>query len=504
MKKGELFLSVTKVKSCAHFINGEWDNSSESIFQHYNPSTGELLVDVPMASQETVKRAIASARDAFAGWSQTPIVKRSQILYKFKQLLEAEFDNLAKLLSLEHGKIVIESKGSLRRGLEVVELACSMPALYKGDTLRNVGGGVDYETHRFPLGVCAGITPFNFPAMIPMWMFPVAIMAGNTFVLKPSPQTPLTTTRLVELMFDAGLPKGVLNLVHGGKEVVDILLTHQDIQAVSFVGSTPVAKYIYQTGTNKGKRVQAAGGAKNYALVVQDAPIENTVNAIISSVFGSAGERCMATSIIIGTDEAVDRILPTLKSTAQNMVLGRTDIEYQPDLGPVISKEHKARIEGYIQTGVDEGAELVLDGRNPDVRDSNTGYFVGPTIFDHAKPDMTIVKDEIFGPVLTIIRVESIHEAVEQMNKSSYGNAAVVYTNNGKIARAVQEKAECGMVGINVGVPAPMGLFPFAGWKDSFFGDLHVQDMEGIDFYTKKKVIMKRWFDSDELNAIVF
>ena len=491
-------------QSCSHIINGKKDDSAESYFIHHNPSTGDDLVQVPMASSALVDDAVSAAQAVFEGWANTPIVKRSQIMYKYKDLLESNFDDLAKLLSLEHGKIVVEAKGSLRRGLEVVELACSMPAVYKGDTLRNVGGGVDYETHRFPIGVCAGITPFNFPAMIPLWMFPVSIMAGNTFILKPSPQTPLTTTRLVELANEAGLPNGVLNLVHGGKEVVDKLLTHPDIKAVSFVGSTPVAKYIYQTGTHEGKRVQAAGGAKNYALVAKDAPIDNTVNALISSVFGSAGERCMATSIIIGADDAVDRLLPAIKKAAENMKLGRTDCENQPDLGPVISKEHKERIEGYIQKGIDEGAELVLDGRNPKVDGEPNGYFVGPTIFDHVKPGMAIADEEIFGPVLCIMRVPSIGEAITQMNKSPFGNAAVVYTNNGKLARALQDKVECGMIGVNVGVPAPMSLFPFSGWKDSFFGDLHVQDMEGIDFYTKKKVIMKRWFDSDELNAIVF
>jgi malonate-semialdehyde dehydrogenase (acetylating) / methylmalonate-semialdehyde dehydrogenase len=490
--------------SVSHFVNGKWDHTANNYFDHHNPSTGGPLAKVPMASTQLVNKSVETAQKAFEQWANTPVVKRAQIFYKYKDLLESQFDDLAKLLSLEHGKIVGESKGSLRRGIEVVELACSMPALYKGDTLRNVGGGVDYETHRFPLGVCAGITPFNFPAMIPLWMFPVAIMAGNTFVLKPSPQTPLMTTRLVELAFKAGLPEGVLNLIHGGKEVVDVLLRHPDIKAISFVGSTPVAKYIYQTGTNAGKRVQAAGGAKNYALVAQDAPIENTVNALISSIFGSAGERCMATSIVIGTNAAIDRILPTLQKTAQNMVLGRTDVDDQPDLGPVISKDHQARIEGYIQKGIDEGAELVLDGRNPKVSGTPGGFFVGPTIFDFVKSNMSIAKDEIFGPVLSIIRVANINDAIEQMNRSPYGNAAVVYTNNGKIAREIQDKAECGMIGINVGVPAPMGLFPFSGWKDSFFGDLHVQSLEGIDFYTRKKVIMKRWFDTDELNAIVF
>ena len=489
---------------CAHFINGESIHDSNFCIPHHNPSSGELLANVPNATLDVVNSAVHSAKKAYVKWANTPIVKRSQVFYRYKMLVESHFNEIAKLMSLEHGKVINEAKGSLKRGLEVVELACSMPAIYKGETLRNVGGGVDYETHRFPLGVCVGITPFNFPAMIPLWMFPVAIMAGNSFILKPSPQAPLTSRKLVELASQAGLPDGVLNLVHGGKEVVDNLLVHPDVEAISFVGSTPVAKHIYQTGTNACKRVQAAGGAKNYALVMLDTPIENTVHSLISSVFGSAGERCMATSIVIGTDDAIDRILPFLIKSAQNMRLGRTDGDDLPDLGPVISKQHKERIEGYIQTGINEGAKLVLDGRNPKVDTAPDGFFVAPTIFDHVEPDMTIVKEEIFGPVLSIIRVNNMEEAIKNINKSPYGNAAVVYTNNGNAAREIQNRVECGMIGINVGVPAPMGQFPFSGWKNSFFGDLHVQSGEGIDFYTKKKVIMKRWFDSDELSAIVF
>jgi malonate-semialdehyde dehydrogenase (acetylating)/methylmalonate-semialdehyde dehydrogenase len=497
-------MAIPIQRTCTHIINGKAIETSETYFDHLNPNTATLLTRVPLASPELVNQAVHAALAAFDDWANTPIVKRSQIFYRYKTLFEEHFEDLAKLLSIEHGKNVNEAMGSLRRGLEVIELACSLPAIYKGETLRNVGGGVDYETHRFPLGVCAGITPFNFPAMIPLWMYPVSIMAGNTFILKPSPQTPLTSTRLVELAAEAGLPSGVLNIVHGGKEVVDALLTHPDIQAISFVGSTPVARYIYQQGTHAGKRVQAAGGAKNYALVMPDAPIDNTVNALISSVFGSIGERCMATAVVIGTDEAIDRILPALKSASQQLVLGRTDGQNIPDIGPVVSKEHQARIEGYIQKGVDEGAELILDGRNPVVENALDGFFVGPTIFDHVAPEMTIATHEIFGPVLSIIRVHSLHEAIAQINKSPYGNAAVVYTNNGRVAREIQDKAECGMIGINVGVPAPMSLFPFSGWKQSFFGDLHVQSHEGLDFYTKKKVVMKRWFDDDQLNDIVF
>ncbi|RQW02913.1 CoA-acylating methylmalonate-semialdehyde dehydrogenase [candidate division KSB1 bacterium] len=490
--------------TCTHIVNGEAIDTSETFFEHLNPNTATVLTRVPLASPELVNQAVQAAKAAFAEWANTPIVKRSQIFYRYKRLFEDQFAALAQLLSTEHGKNVNEAKGSLRRGLEVIELACSLPAVYKGETLRNVGGGVDYETHRFPLGVCVGITPFNFPAMIPLWMFPISVMAGNTFILKPSPQTPLTSTRLVELAGEAGLPPGVLNIVHGGKEVVDALLTHPDIQAISFVGSTPVARYIYQQGTNAGKRVQASGGAKNYALVMPDAPIDNTVNALISSVFGSIGERCMATSVVIGTDAAIDRILPSLKNVAQQLTLGRTDGQNIPDIGPVVSKEHQERIEGYIQKGVDEGAELILDGRNPFVADAPNGFFVGPTIFDRVAPDMTIAQEEIFGPVLSIIRVNSLQNAIAQINKSPFGNAVVVYTNSGRSAREIQDKAECGMVGINVGVPAPMSLFPFSGWKQSFFGDLHVQSSEGLDFCTKKKVVMKRWFDDDQLNDIVF
>jgi len=487
------------------FVGGEWQESvTGRSVPVINPSCGESISQAPMCNRKDIDLAVNAAKKAFHSWAATSVAKRTQIMFQYKQLLEEHFADIARLLSIEHGKNLNEAKGSLRRGVEVVDLACGLAGIFKGETLRNVGGGVDYESHRFPLGVCAGITPFNFPAMIPLWMFPIAITCGNTFVLKPSPQTPLTSVRLVELAASAGLPAGVLNLVQGGKEAVDALLDHPDIQAVSFVGSTPVAKYIYQTGTNAGKRVQAAGGAKNYAVITRHAPEESTVKAILSSVFGSSGERCMATSVLIGKDEAVDHFLPLIHDAAAKMRVGRTDGDDMPDMGPVISKEHLERIHGYIKSGIEEGARLVLDGRKLRVENAGNGYFIGPTIFDHVMARMRIAKEEIFGPVLSIMRVPDLYTAIEQINKSPYGNAVVIFTNDGEQARKIQDRANCGMVGINVGVPAPMALFPFSGWKKSFFGDLHVQSREGIDFYTKKKVIMKRWFASDALSETVF
>lgn len=497
---------TTKINHpCKMFVGGEWQETvtgkSEPII---NPSCGESISQAPMCGKKDIDMAVEAAKKAYPSWASTPVVKRAQIMFQYKQLLEENFDAIARILSLEHGKNLNEARGSLRRGIEVVDLACGLAAVFKGETLRNVGGGVDYESHRFPLGVCAGITPFNFPAMIPLWMFPIAITCGNTFVLKPSPQTPLTSARLVELAASAGLPAGVLNLVHGGKEAVDVLLDHPDIKAVSFVGSTAVAKYIYQTGTNAGKRVQAAGGAKNYAVITRHAPEESTVKAILGSVFGSSGERCMATSILIGTDEAVDHFLPLIRNGAANLRVGRTDSDDIPDMGPVISKEHLERIHGYIDSGIEEGAQLVLDGRELVPENAGNGYFIGPTIFDHVTAGMRIAKEEIFGPVLSIMRVADLDAAIEVVNKSPYGNAAVIFTNDGKQAREMQDRVNCGMIGINVGVPAPMALFPFSGWKNSFFGDLHVQSREGIDFYTKKKVVMKRWFTIDKLSETVF
>ena len=415
---------MKELLECKHFINGQWINAQTTEQQAItNPSTGETISWSPLSGNKDVDDAVSSAAKAFAEWRDTPVTKRAQIMYRYKQLLEKNIDELSRLVTLEHGKNVIEARGSVGRGIEVVDLACSLPAVFKGETLHNVGGGVDYETHRFPLGVCAGITPFNFPAMIPLWMFPIAITCGNTFVLKPSPQTPLTSIRLVELLDEAGLPKGVINVVHGGKEAVDALLEHPQVQAVSFVGSTPIAKYIYQTGTNAGKRVQSAGGAKNYALLTQDAPVKETVDALIASAFGSAGERCMAMSIVIGTDGVIDKFLPHIRNAAAELIVGPTFGDETPDMGPVISQEHLGRIQNYITSGIEQGAKLILDGRKHDIINPSNGFFIGPSIFDHVKPNMRIAQEEIFGPVLCVMRVADFDAAMEQINTSPYGNA---------------------------------------------------------------------------------
>jgi len=481
--------------ACKQFIGGEWlESSSGETAPVINPSTGDVITKVAWSNEADVRRAVKAAATAFPAWAETPVIKRSQILFRYKQLLEEHFDELGRLVTLEHGKTLDEAKGSVRRGIEVVDFACGLPALFKGETLHNIGGGVDYETYRYPLGVCAGITPFNFPAMIPLWMFPVALACGNTFILKPSPQTPLTSARLVELLHKAGLPAGVLNLVHGGKETVDAILTHPDIKAISFVGSTSVAKYVYETGTGQGKRVQSAGGAKNCAIIMPDAETEPTAHAIIASSFGSSGERCMAVSTIITVGDASEKILKAVHTIAASLKVGPTHSDPTVQMGPVISSEHLSRIRNYIEIGIKEGAELYLDGRTIKVIDEPNGFYVGPTIFRNVHPDMRIAREEIFGPVLCAIQADTLDAAIEIINKSEYGNAAVIFTKDGAAARELRHRAGAGMIGINVGVPAPMGLFPFSGWKDSFFGDLHVQSMEGIDFYTQKKVVMKRWF----------
>jgi len=481
--------------ACKQFIGGKWlGSSSEETAPVINPSTGEVLTHVAWSNSTDVNHAVKAAAEAFPSWAETPIIKRSQVMFRYKQLLEEHFEELGRLVTIEHGKTLDEAKGSVRRGIEVVDFACGLPALFKGETLHNIGGGVDYETYRYPLGVCAGITPFNFPAMIPLWMFPIAITCGNTFILKPSPQTPLTSARLVELLDEAGLPLGVINLVHGGKETVDTILTHPDIKAISFVGSTSVAKYVYETGTRQGKRVQSAGGAKNCAIIMPDAEVEPTAKAIIASSFGSSGERCMAVSTIITVSDASEKILEAIHTLASSLKVGPTHKDTTVQMGPVISSEHLNRIKNYIEIGIKEGAELYLDGRTLKVTDEPNGYYIGPTIFRNVHPEMRIAKEEIFGPVLSVIEADNLDEAIEIMNKSKYGNAAVIFTKDGAAARELRHRAGAGMIGINVGVPAPMGLFPFSGWKDSFFGDLHVQSMEGVDFYTQKKVVMKRWF----------
>ncbi|HOZ45850.1 MAG TPA: CoA-acylating methylmalonate-semialdehyde dehydrogenase [Candidatus Hydrogenedentes bacterium] len=483
--------------SCKEFIGGEWVSALASeTFPVTNSCTGEVIAQTPLSGVADVNRAVAAAKAAFPAWADKPIVARTQVMFRYKQLLEAHADEIASILVHEHGKTHGEAVGELRRGIEVVELSCSLPMVYKGETLANVGGGVDYETHRFPLGVCAAISPFNFPAMIPLWSTPLAITCGNTFILKPSHQVPLTATRLVELMAEAGLPAGVLNLVHGARDAAEALLTHPDVRAVSFVGSTAVAESVYKTGTGHGKRVQAAGGAKNHLVVMPDAVLEPTVDAIRTSAFGCSGERCMAVATVIAVGDVGDTLVAALVERAQALKVGRTDVDPAVEMGPLISQEHLDRIRGFIESGAAEGATLALDGRTKSIENAGRGFFIGPTIFDHVTPEMRIGREEIFGPVLCVMRADTLGDAIDRLNRSPYGNAASLFTQDGQAERLFRREARCGMIGINVGVPAPTPFFPFTGWNRSFFGDLHLQGLEGMAFFTQQKVEMKRWFES--------
>ena len=481
---------------CQNYIGGDLIPAGTSHFTPvYNPSHGEVIAQAPESSAKEVGLAVQAALKAFPEWADTPVVERARIMLRFVHLLEQNFDELARLVTREHGKTIDEARGDMRRGIEMVEFACAAPSILMGQTLDNVARGIDGQVQRHPLGVCAGITPFNFPAMVPLWMFPIAIVSGNTFILKPSPKVPLTPMRMAELLSEAGLPKGVFNIVHGGAEAVDALLTHPDVAAISFVGSTKVAKHIYETGTAAGKRVQAAGGAKNYMLVMPDADLDAATSQIVGAAFGCSGQRCMAGSIAVAVGKAGDPLIDSLSTAAAKMRVGPTDNGGAVDMGPVIDKAARDRIRSYIDIGVNEGASLAADGRGILLTESSEGFFVGPTIFDNVAPQMQIARDEIFGPVLSVMRVDDLHEAIARANQSSYGNGAVIFTRDGGAARTFARYVNCGMIGVNVGVPAPMALFPFAGWNQSFFGDLHIQGMEGFHFYTHNKVILSRWND---------
>ncbi len=483
---------------CKEFVGGTWVESGASeTFPVTNSSTGALIAKTPLGGAAEVDRAVQAALAAFPEWAETPVVKRTQVMFRFKQLFEAHADEIGWIVAREHGKTHAEALGEIRRGIEVVEMACSLPLAYKGETLANVGGGVDYETHRYPLGVCAAIAPFNFPAMIPMWSLPIAVTCGNTFILKPSHQVPLTAMREMELLSEAGLPPGVVNLVHGAREASEALLVHPDVRSITFVGSTAVAESIYKTGTAHGKRVQSAGGAKNHLVVMPDAVPGPTVDAIMSSAFGSAGERCMAVATVIAVGDVAEPLLSALREKAAALKVGPTDIDETAGMGALISHAHLERILSYIDIGVEEGATLLLDGRMVKVDNAQEGAFVGASIFDHVQPDMRIAREEIFGPVLCVMRVPDLDTAIDWLNRNPHGNAACIFTQDGRAGRELRRHARCGMIGINVGVPAPMGFFPFTGWSGSFFGDLHLQGLEGMAFFTQQKVIMKRWFDSE-------
>ena len=457
-----------------------------------NPARGEVLYRTPLASNKDVTAAVAAASEAFPAWRDTPPLRRARILNRFRQLLEAHRNELAQLISQEHGKTLEDAAGSLQRGIEVVEFAVGAPHLLKGEHAENVGRGVDCHAMRQPLGVCAGITPFNFPAMVPMWMFPLAIACGNTFVLKPSEKVPSCSLRMAALFKEAGLPDGVFNVLPGEKEAVDALLAHPDVRAISFVGSTPVARHVYETAARHGKRVQALGGAKNHAVVLADASLDFAADALTGAAYGSAGERCMAISAVVAVDEIADALVEKLRARAEQLVVGPGD-RAGVAMGPVISAQHRERIVGHIERGVAQGAVLVRDGRGVTVPGHEQGFFIGPTLFDHVTTDMTIYREEIFGPVLIVLRVADLDAAIRLVNRNSYANGTAIFTTSGAAARRFQNEIEVGMVGINVPIPVPMAFFSFGGWKSSLFGDLHVHGMEGVAFYTRTKTVTTRW-----------
>jgi len=459
-----------------------------------NPATGEVIRHVPLGNAADVDAAAKAASAALPAWRASPPLRRARILMRFRELMEANKKSLAAIVTQEHGKTLADAEGSITRGIEVIEFATGIPHLLKGEFSENVGTDVDSWSLRQPVGVCAGITPFNFPAMVPMWMFPVALACGNTFILKPSERDPTLSLRMAELLTEAGLPDGVFNVVHGDKEAVDAILAHPDIRAISFVGSTPIARYIYETGAAHGKRVQALGGAKNHAVVMPDADIAFAADAIIGAGYGSAGERCMAISAVVAVGDAGDALVAELATRAKSVKVGPGDAA-GTEMGPVVTCAARDRIVGYIDSGVTEGATLVVDGRGPRVPGHENGFFVGPTLFDAVTPAMAIYRDEIFGPVLSVVRVASLTEAIELVNRNPYANGAALFTRSGHAARRFQEDVDVGMLGINVPIPVPMAFYSFGGWKNSLFGDLHVHGMDGVRFYTRGKAVTARWPD---------
>lgn len=484
---------TTEIKRVKNHINGEWVESTGTEVEAVpNPATGKIIAYVPLSPKEDVERAVEAAKNAYETWSKVPVPNRSRMLYKYLQLLQENKDELSKIITLENGKTLKDASGEVQRGIEAVELATSAPNLMMGQALPNIAGGIDGSIWRYPLGVVAGITPFNFPMMIPLWMFPLAIACGNTFVLKTSERTPLLAERLVELFYEAGFPKGVLNLVQGGKEVVNSILENKEIQAVSFVGSEPVARYVYETGTKYGKRVQALAGAKNHAIVMPDCNLEKTVQGVIGSAFGSSGERCMACSVVAVLDEIADEFIDALVSETRKLKVG-DGFHEENYVGPLIRESHKERVIGYINSGVADGASLLVDGRQIK-EDVEGGYFVGATIFDGVNQNMKIWQDEIFAPVLSIVRVRGLEEGIQLTNQSKFANGAVIYTSSGKHAQTFRDHIDAGMIGVNVNVPAPMAFFAFAGNKASFYGDLGTNGKDGVQFYTRKKVVTERWF----------
>ena len=487
-KPAELKLHTVPV-----WINGKAVVPQGRMGEVYNPATGQVTKRVPYCDAEVIDKAVQAATAALPEWRDASILRRARVMQKFLQLMQANQKEIARLITEEHGKTLPDAMGSVQRGIEVVEFACGIPQLLKGEYSENVGTAVDTHTVRQPVGVCAGITPFNFPAMVPLWMFPMAIACGNTFILKPSEKVPSASIRMAELFKEAGLPDGVFNVVHGDKAAVDAILNHPGIHAVSFVGSTPIARYIYETCAKNGKRVQALGGAKNHAVVLPDADLEFASDALIGAAYGSAGERCMAISAVVAVGSAADPLVKLIEQKARKIVVGPGDKD-GVEMGPLISAEHRDKVLGFVNKGISEKAKVVLDGRNPGIKE---GFFLGTTLFDNVTRDMEVYKNEIFGPVLVVLRAATLDEAIAIVNSNPYANGTAIFTESGGAARRFENEVQVGMVGVNVPIPVPVAFYSFGGWKNSLFGDLHVHGMEGVKFYTRTKVITTRWPHQD-------
>jgi len=488
-----------------HFINGQRsEGTSGSAQEVFNPATGQVTGRVALASSADVDTAVQAAEAAFPAWADTPPIRRARVMFKFLELLNANKDALAEAITKEHGKVFTDAQGEVARGIDIVEFACGIPQLLKGDYTEQVSTGIDNWTVRQPLGVVAGITPFNFPAMVPMWMFPIAIAAGNTFILKPSPLDPSASLMIADLLQQAGLPDGVFNVVQGDKDSVEALIDHPDVKALSFVGSTPIANLIYERGAKHGKRVQALGGAKNHMVVMPDAHLDKAVDALIGAAYGSAGERCMAISVAVLVGDVADKVVPMLTERAKALKV-KDGMQLDAEMGPIVTRQAHQRITGYIEKGVAEGAELVVDGREFDGAQAGEGcadgFWMGGTLFDHVTPEMTIYKEEIFGPVLVCVRVPDVATAIQLINEHEFGNGVSCFTESGSVAREFGRRIQVGMVGINVPIPVPMAWHGFGGWKRSLFGDTHAYGEEGVRFYTKQKSIMQRWSDSIDAGA---
>ncbi len=478
------------------FLNGRWiECTDERTATVFNPSTGQAIAQVPLCSPQQTNQVVQSAVDAFDGWKETPVVDRARLMFRLRQLMEQRFNEIAALVTREHGKTLAESRAEVQRAVEMVEFAAGIPSMMMGDTMANIAADVDAETVRHPLGVCVGITPYNFPSMVPMWMIPVALVCGNTFVLKPSEKTPLSAVLIGQLLNEAGVPDGVFNIVHGDKLCVDVLLNHPDVAAISFVGSTPVARYIYETGTRNGKRVQAAGGAKNHLIIMPDADLDISIKALAASAFGCGGQRCMAGSIAVAIGNIGEPLVDGLRDYAGQMRVGPSDGNEDVDMGPLIRREHVDRVASYMDIAASEGATVALDGRQDF---AGEGFLIGPSVIDQVRAPMRVAREEIFGPVLSVIRATDLESVLELGRSCPFGNGASIFTRDGYAARQFKQHFNAGMIGINVGVPAPMPWFPFTGWNQSFFGDLHIQGTESVQFYTKQKMTLTRWFANSE------